>query len=85
MPEKCRTKTIVYKATISSTTGTKTYIGSTEKTFKERYYGHKSSITDEKYKNNTTLSNHFWSCKEKGETPKIKWEILRHCKQYRPG
>ena len=61
------------------------YIGSTENSFKERYYGHKASMRDAKYRNSTTLSHYYWDCKDKGETPHIQWEILRTCKTYRPG
>ena len=85
IPQKCQTKTVIYKATVSTTSSEKTYIGSTEKTFKDRYYAHKTSITDENYKNSTTLSTHFWQCKEKGETLQIKWEIIKKCRPYKPG
>ena len=85
IPDKCRTKTVVYKATATTAANTKTYIGSTENSFKERYYGHKASMRDAKYRNSTTLSHYYWDCKDKGETPHIQWEILRTCKTYRPG
>ena len=73
MPGKCLTETVVYKATITTQTSTKTYIGSTQNTFKQRYYAHKADITKPQNRCNTTLANHVWTCK--GETPQIKWEI----------
>ena len=61
------------------------HAGSTENSFKDRYYSHKTSMRDAKYRNSTTLSNYYWECRDKGETPNIQWEILRTCKTYRPG
>ena len=77
--------TVVYKATVETNTDTKTYIGSTEGTFKKRYYGHKSDFKHEAKRNSTTLSHYIWDCKDRGETPKVKWEIVKKCNRYRCG
>ena len=77
--------TVVYKATVTTNTDTKTYIGSTEGTFKKRHYGHKSDIKHEANRNSTTLSHYIWDCKDRGETPKVTWNIVRKCSKYRCG
>ena len=53
LQNKCMSKDIVYKATISTgnTQGTKHYIGMTSNTFKERYRNHIKSFTHKKYSN----------------------------------
>ena len=82
---KCLQEAVVYKATVTTSTTTKTYIGSTEQTFKQRWYGHKSDLTHAENKNKTTLAAYVWKCKEKGETPSIKWSIIKKCRKYRCG
>ena len=51
---KCQ-QSLVYKATLATNKGEKTYIGSTNN-FKKRYYAHKNSFKVDKYKNATALS-----------------------------
>ena len=82
---KCLTTSVVYKATVKTSNSTKTYIGSTEGTFKKRYYGHKSDIKNESNRNSTTLSHYIWDCKDRGEVPEIKWEVIRKCQRYKCG
>ena len=62
LQNKCMSKGIVYKATISTgnTQDTKQYIGMTSNTFKERYRNHIKSFTHKKYSNETELSKHVW-------------------------
>ena len=62
LQNKCMSKDIVYKATISTgnTQDTKHYIGMTSNTFKERYRNHIKSFTHKKYSNETELSKHVW-------------------------
>ena len=85
LPGKCQTKSVVYKATVTTEHNIKTYIGSTEKTFKQRFYGHKSDMTNPNNRNNTSLANYIWSVKDRGEIPVVRWEILRSCKEYKTG
>ena len=49
----------IYKATLTISSGRKTYIGSTNN-FKNRYSAHKNSFKTEKYKNATALSAYIW-------------------------
>ena len=85
LPGKCNTEGVVYKATVTTERCEKTYIGSTENTFKKRFYGHKSDFSNPNYRSSTTLSNHVWTLKDRGEEPNIKWEIVRVCKKYKSG
>ena len=82
---KCLTTSVVYKATVTTSNDTKIYIGSTEGTFKKRHYGHKSDFKHESKRHNTTLSHYIWDCKDRGEVPAVKWEIIRKCQKYRSG
>ena len=85
LPGKCNTKTVVYRATVTTDRSKKTYIGSTENTFKIRFYGHKSDLSNPRYRSNTTLSNYVWSLKDRGEEPEVRWEIVKVCKPYKAG
>ncbi len=66
LQEKCMTKDIVYKATItrSNTNSTKHYIGMTASTFKERYRNHIKSFNHKRYSNDTELSKYIWKLKD---------------------
>ena len=55
----------------------KTYIGISSTKWKSRYANHKFSFSHEHLKNQTALSKHFWSLKNKRLTPKIQWSILK--------
>ena len=81
----CIHETVVYKATVSTGTEEKIYIGSTEGTFKKRYNNHKSDFNHANRKSSTTLSSYIWECKSKNLVPAVKWEILKHCSKYRGG
>ena len=85
MEGKCLQEAVVYKATISTTSATKTYIGSTENSFKQRWYGHKSDMTHSDNRGKTTLASYFWSCVDNGERPSIKWSIVKKCSKYKCG
>ena len=82
---KCQTKSVVYRATVTTENNTKTYIGSTEKTFKQRFYGHKSDMNNPAYRANTALAHYVWYMKDRGETPVVRWEIVRMCREYKTG
>ena len=55
----------------------KTYIGILSTRWKSRYANHKFSFSHEHLKNQTALSKHFWSLKNKGLIPEIQWSILK--------
>ena len=75
-------ESVVYKAEVickdkhQNDIEPKFYIGSTEDTFKQRWYGHNQSFNKEGNKS-TTLSTYIWKLKNKGLTPKIKWSIVK--------
>ena len=55
----------------------KTYIGISSTKWKSRYVNYKFSFSNEHQKNQTALSKHFWSLKNKGLTPEIQWSTLK--------
>ena len=75
---ECLTPKIVYEACITNNSNNeiKTYIGLTERAFKERFNNHTKDCKHIKYKNNTELAKYIWSLKENGITPRITWRIL---------
>ena len=81
---KCQVGALVYKATTKSTDNeTKTYIGCTNNSFKERYTRHKASFKHSKQRKNTKLADYVWEKRDKGEEiTSIKWEILKECNEY---
>ena len=81
-------KGVVYKVfltTKENNTATRTYIGSTENTFKQRYTNHKSDMHNQAKSNSTTLSHHTWQCRDRGTKPEITWQIIRTCSVYKCG
>ena len=84
---KCLTKAVVYKATVTAGDDeVRTYIGSTDRTFKERYYGHTSDMRNSEARKSTKLSGYVWDKKDEGiEIKSIKWEIIKQCHTYKAG
>ncbi len=85
--EKCMTKDIVYKATIttSNTNSTKHYIGMTASTFKERYRNHIKSFNHKRYSNDTELSKYIWKLKDNKQDFDITWSVLKQSISYTGG
>ena len=81
----CRTKGVVYKATVTSEQESKSYIGLASTTFKQRYANHKSSFKLTKKRNATALSQHIWELKEKNINYEISWEILKRVRPKKSG
>ncbi len=86
LQEKCMTKDIVYKATIttSNTNSTKHYIGMTASTFKERYRNHIKSFNHKRYSNdkcNLCLEEKLCILKDKNKQNLLnkKSEIVSTC------
>ena len=76
--------------------GTKTYIGMTERAFKQRYTEHKQSLPSrtsrmdpverkKKYEHKSELSAYAWKLHEEGTGYKIKWKIHSKAYPYRGG
>ena len=76
----CQKASIIYKADISSNGKERTYVGSTGGAFKTRYAQHKASLAKENHRNPTALSTYYWTEKNKGNQPKIKWSIIKNIK-----
>ncbi len=87
LQEKCMTKDIVYKATIttSNTNSTKHYIGMTASTFKERYRNHIKSFNHKRYSNDTELSKYIWKLKDNKQDFDITWSVLKQSISYTGG
>ena len=81
---QCLTETIIYKAKLETQTGTKEYIGSTERDFKTRYNGHTQSFRTQYKSNATALSQCVWE-QNLQPNPTVNWEILQHTHTYKPG
>ena len=79
----CLTENLIYEAKVSTSTSDKLYIGSTGRTFKSRYGSHKYSFEHEN-KNETELSKHIWSLKNKNIAYNISWRIIKHLKKGKP-
>ena len=84
LPGKCTSAQLIYQATAVTQRTKETYIGLTSRTFKERFYEHKSDFKHAEQKNSTTLSTHIWNLKDQGLTPKIEWKIIGHATPYSP-
>ncbi len=87
LQEKCMTKDIVYKATVttSNTNSTKHYIGMTASTFKERYRNHIKSFNHKRYSNDTELSKYIWKLKDNKQDFDITWSVLKQSISYTGG
>ena len=76
----------IYKATVKTADQTETYIGSTENSFKSRYYyGHAADMRGEEKDGGTTLSTYFLKKVREGKEPTVSWEVLRKCSKYKKG
>ena len=72
---KCLQHNVVYKATITTNSETKEYIGFTGGLFNNRWYSHSSDIKNEK-NNGTELSKYVWKLKNKNTNYEIKWNTM---------
>ena len=81
----CQVEAVIYKAIVTTNENQFEYIGSTEKSFKSRYYNHTKSFRNEKYQNETKLSRCVWDLKEENKNYELKWSILYQSKPYKCG
>ena len=58
----------------------KTYYGTSEGTFKQRYGNHKKSFYHEKQRADTELSKEYWRLKELKAQPQVQLYILKICR-----
>ena len=84
---RCLTKGVIYKATVNHNNKQMTYIGSTGRQFKKRFYEHMQSFRNKSKKDSTKLSKYIHSIDmNQGDLKKaIKWEFLHETKQRSPG
>ena len=84
---KCLTKNVIYQATVTPTnppSEPNTYIGLTANTFKQRHANHLKSFKYEKYRKETTLSEHIWGLKDKGVIFELSWTIIDRASPFSP-
>ena len=84
LPGKCKTKNIIYEATVKTQEEEKSYIGLTATTFKERYQTHLASFKNREKRQSTELSKYIWTQKDNNKPYEIKWKILKHAQPYSP-
>ena len=82
---QCLQSCLVYRATVTSKTTVKKYIGCTELSFKARYANHKQSFKNNKYRKATALSDYIWSLKDAGTEYTLTWDILSKTAPYSCG
>ena len=81
----CLESSIIYKAEVTSSQGTKQYIGSTETSFKQRYGNHKQSLEKRAKSTQTSLSKYIWELKDQQVEHSIRWQIVKKCSPYKCG
>ena len=79
----CKTKNLVYCATVTSSEGEKEYYGQTKRTFKERWKNHNSDHNIPTREINTSLAGYIWKLKRKSVSYDIKWSIAKLALPYR--
>ena len=78
LPNSCQTKFIIYQANIYcgiARSKLKSYLGSCEITFKDRFRNHKKPFNHLKHKNDTELPTEPWEIKKCNGIPKIAWKL----------
>ena len=81
----CLVDSVVYRAKVADNNGVEnTYTGLTSNTFKDRFYGHRSTFQNKDHPNPTTLSTHVWDLKDKNVDFNISWNIIDRGKDFNP-
>ena len=82
---KCLTKGVVYKATVTTSSDEKEYIGSSCDLFKSRYNNHLSSFKLPAKRKATAIASYVHELKDAGTDYNIRWEIIyKHGVSRRP-
>ena len=81
---KCLREGLVYSCRVESNFETKSYIGVTKNTFKERWNGHNYNARHISERTRTTLANHVWSLKERSIPFTETWAIEAYGQSYSP-
>ena len=95
--DNCLKASIVYKAEVKLNKNneeqgnqqqqevrSKVYLGTAANTFKERFRNHKLSFTNDRYKNNTSLSKYIWKLKEDQVPFQVHWSAVGKAPTYTP-
>ena len=81
---ECQEGPVVYQADVRTNTSKKKYIGSTGRTFKDRYNGHKHSLNN-RDANSTTLSTYVHALEDAKKEYDITWSIRAKTSVYTAG
>ena len=73
----CLERNLIYRATVRSEKGVKTYLGSTGNTFKERYRGHQATFKKTDDRNKTELARYVWELQDEKIKYELEWEIVK--------
>ena len=85
MHGNCQIQSIVYKASVTETGQVERneYLGLTEMTFKKRYDGHMTSMSNERMEKSTELSKlMIWDMKRKNAGNSISWSVVAQTPAY---
>ena len=82
---QCLTSCIVYKATVKKASGDVSYLGASERPFKERYNNHTKAFRNRQYEKDTELSKLIWKLKDAGEQYTLSWDIASSARPYKCG
>ena len=83
---KCRTKCVIYKASVCTPNGkTMSYYSCCETDFKARYNNYKQSFKTSSKRHQTELSSLVWRLKAEGHNPVVKWSIVCNAEPYSIG
>ena len=82
---RCQVPSLVYKATVSSVEGDRSYIGQAASTFKLRYNNHMNSFTNTAKKHSTALSTYVWKLNREGVDHNIRWSSQCEPQPYNGG
>ena len=81
----CRTKGVVYEATIETDAEKRHYVGLTANEFKERWYRHEHDFRKREKCESTELSKYVWQLKNNNIAYNIKWKILKKVAELKNG
>ena len=77
----CKEKNIIYQATVTTSKSTKTYVGSSGRSFKERYNEHKQSFRNkDPNANYTELAKHIHKLNKDNIQFTLNWKLLHRLK-----
>ena len=82
---QCQRKDVVYCGKVDVPTKphlSKTYVGLTSTTFKERWRNHNTTINNRDSQQKTTLSTYIWDLKDQGLQPTTTFTLMRNAAKY---